>query len=64
MVRSIARLAAGAEAAAGNLAGVSQGAEETGGAAELVLCAAIDMLRRSEQLSAEIHRFLDGIRAA
>ncbi|KZC01648.1 cache domain-containing protein [Methylobacterium organophilum] len=64
IVRSVARAAAGTEAVTGNIADVSQGAEATGDAAERVLGAAIDLSRRSEQLSAEIHRFLDGIRAA
>ncbi|WP_175544107.1 hypothetical protein [Methylobacterium sp. UNC378MF] len=32
--------------------------------AERVLGAAAEMSRTSEQLSAEIHRFLDGVRAA
>ena len=54
----------GTEAVTGNITDVSKGAEETGGAAEQVLGAAVDMARKSEQLSAEIHRFLDGIRAA
>jgi methyl-accepting chemotaxis protein len=64
IVRSVGRAAAATEAVTGNIADVSQGAEETGGAAERVLDAAIDMSRRSEQLAAEIRRFLDGIRAA
>ncbi|XYD08603.1 methyl-accepting chemotaxis protein [Methylobacterium sp. NMS12] len=64
IVRSVARAAAGTEAVTGNIADVSQGAQATGDAAEQVLGAANDLSRRSEQLSAEIHRFLDGIRAA
>nr|WP_244603278.1 methyl-accepting chemotaxis protein [Methylobacterium sp. 190mf] len=64
IVRSVARAAAGTEAVTGNIAEVSQGAEATGEAAEQVLGAAIDLSRRSDQLSAEIHRLLDGIRAA
>ena len=64
IVRSVARAAEGTEAVTGNIADVSKGAEETGGAAEQVLGAARGMARKSEQLSAEIQRFLDGIRAA
>ena len=64
IVRSVARAAAGTEAVTGNIAEVSQGAEATGEAAEQVLGAAIDLSRRSDQLSAEIHWLLDGIRAA
>ncbi len=54
----------GTEAVTGNIADVSQGTEATGEAAVQVLGAAIDPSRRSDQLSAEIHRFLDGARAA
>ncbi|GLS73436.1 methyl-accepting chemotaxis protein [Methylobacterium tardum] len=64
IVRSVARAAEGTEAVTGNIADVSKGAEETGGAAEQVLGTARGMARKSEQLSAEIQRFLDGIRAA
>lgn len=42
----------------------SRGAPRTGEAAVQVLGAAIDLSRRSDQLSAEIHRFLAGVRAA
>jgi methyl-accepting chemotaxis protein len=64
IVRSVARAAEGTEAVTGNIADVSKGAEETGGAAEQVLGTARGMARKSERLSAEIQRFLDGIRAA
>jgi methyl-accepting chemotaxis protein len=64
IVRSVARAAEGTEAVTGNITDVSKGTEETGGAAEQVLGAARGMAQKSEQLSAEIHRFLDGIRAA
>lgn len=54
----------GTEAVTGSITDVSKGAEETGGAVEQVLGAGVDMVCKSEQLSAEIHRFRDGIRAA
>lgn len=47
-----------------NIGGVSQAANETGAAAGEVLGAAGDLSRQAEQLTAEVSRFVAGIRAA
>ncbi len=47
-----------------NIAGVSQAAGETGGAATEVLNAASGLSEQAENLTAEVGRFLEGVRAA
>jgi methyl-accepting chemotaxis protein len=60
-----AQLAAGGtEEMAGNITGVSQAAGDTGAAATQVLGAAGELSRQSEQLRAEVDRFLADVKAA
>jgi methyl-accepting chemotaxis protein len=47
-----------------NIGGVSAAANETGGAASLVLTAASNLSKQAEQLSGEVNTFLAGVRAA
>jgi methyl-accepting chemotaxis protein len=47
-----------------NIGGVSSAANETGGAAGMVLSAASDLSKQAEQLSGEVTTFLAGVRAA
>ena len=47
-----------------NIGGVSAAANETGGAAGLVLTAASNLSKQAEQLSGEVNVFLAGVRAA
>ncbi|MCJ2087322.1 methyl-accepting chemotaxis protein [Methylobacterium sp. E-005] len=64
IAESIARAASGTDTVTANMAEVSRVAEETGGAADQVLGAAAELARKSEQLSDEIARFLEQVRAA
>ena len=43
---------------------LAQAADRTGRAADHVLTAATALTRQSEELAAEVHRFLAGVRAA
>ncbi|MCJ2135232.1 methyl-accepting chemotaxis protein [Methylobacterium sp. J-026] len=63
IVRAVAQATQGAAEVTGTIAGVAQASERTGGAADQVLTAATALLRQSEGLSAEMDRFLVGIRA-
>jgi methyl-accepting chemotaxis protein len=47
-----------------NITGVSRAAEETGAAASQVLTSSTDLARQSEQLRAEVGRFIAKVRAA
>ncbi len=47
-----------------NIGGVSTAANETGGAAGLLLTAASNLSKQAEQLAGEVNIFLAGVRAA
>ena len=64
IVRNVAQASAGTSEVTGNIAGVAQASEETGAAATQVLSAASELSRQSEQLGAEVARFLATVRAA
>ncbi|MGU3407680.1 methyl-accepting chemotaxis protein [Methylobacterium brachiatum] len=64
IVRNVAQAAAGTGEVTGNIAGVASAAEDTGAAASQVLGAASELSRQSEQLTAEVGRFLATVRAA
>jgi methyl-accepting chemotaxis protein len=64
IVRNVAQASSGTAEVTGNIAGVAQASEETGAAADQVLSAASELSRQSEQLGAEVDRFLATIRAA
>lgn len=64
IVRNITQAAMGTGEVTSNMAGVAGAAEETGAAASQVLGAASELSRQSENLSAEVSRFLNTVRAA
>jgi len=64
IVRNVSQAATGTDQVTSNIAGVAQASEATGAAATQVLGAAGALSRQSEQLSAEVSRFLSTIRAA
>ncbi|MCJ2144533.1 methyl-accepting chemotaxis protein [Methylobacterium sp. E-066] len=64
IVRNVTQATAGTQEVTGNIAGVAQAAEQTGAAAEQVLASATGLSRQSEQLAAEVDRFLTTVRAA
>ncbi|SFG79136.1 methyl-accepting chemotaxis protein [Methylobacterium gossipiicola] len=64
IVRNVALASTGTNEVTGNIAGVAQASEETGVAATQVLSAASELSRQSEQLGAEVGRFLATVRAA
>ncbi|WP_457106690.1 methyl-accepting chemotaxis protein [Methylobacterium sp. P5_C11] len=64
IVRTIAQANRGATEVTGTIAGVAEASERTGVAADHVLTAATALSRQSERLSAEVGRFLVGVRAA
>ncbi|SEO67084.1 Methyl-accepting chemotaxis protein [Methylobacterium sp. ap11] len=64
IVRNVAQASVGTSAVTGNIAGVAQASETTGMAATQVLTSASALSRQSEQLTAEVHRFLATVRAA
>jgi methyl-accepting chemotaxis protein len=64
IVRNVALASTGTNEVTGNIAGVAQASEETGAAATQVLSAASELSRQSEQLGAEVGRFLATVRAA
>ena len=64
IVRNVAQAASGTDAVTTTIAGVAGAAEETGAAASQVLGAASELSRQSEQLAAEMSRFLATVRAA
>jgi methyl-accepting chemotaxis protein len=64
IVRNVAQAAQGTSEVTGNISGVARASEETGAAATQVLASASELSRQSEHLSAEVSRFLSGVRAA
>ncbi|MER2267434.1 methyl-accepting chemotaxis protein [Methylobacterium oxalidis] len=64
IVRNVAQASTGTGEVTSNIAGVARAAEETGAAAAQVLSSAGELSRQSEQLSAEVSRFLATVRAA
>ncbi|KQT46465.1 chemotaxis protein [Methylobacterium sp. Leaf456] len=64
IVRNVTEASAGTGAVTGNVAGVAEAAETTGAAASQVLASASELSQRSEQLDAQVRRFLDTVRAA
>ena len=64
IVRNVAQAAQGTGEVTSNIAGVARASEDTGAAAHQVLGAASELSRQSEQLSAEMSRFLATVRAA
>ncbi|MCJ2090340.1 methyl-accepting chemotaxis protein [Methylobacterium sp. E-005] len=64
IVRNVAQAATGTDQVTSNIVGVAQASEATGAAATQVLGAASELSRQSEQLGAEVSRFLGTIRAA
>lgn len=64
IVRNVSQAAQGTGEVTSNIAGVAGAAEETGAAASQVLGAASELSRQSEQLTAEVGRFLATVRAA
>ena len=64
IVRNVAQAATGTGEVTTNIVGVARASEETGAAAAQVLGAASELSRQSEQLSAEVSRFLATVRAA
>ncbi|WP_342106415.1 methyl-accepting chemotaxis protein [Methylobacterium sp. SI9] len=64
IVRNVGQAAQGTGEVTSNIVGVAEAAEETGRAANQVLGAASELSQQSERLTAEVQRFLAGIRAA
>jgi methyl-accepting chemotaxis protein len=64
IVRNVSQAAVGTDQVTSNIVGVAQASEATGAAATQVLGAASELSRQSEQLGAEVSRFLSTIRAA
>ncbi|MFH6785680.1 MULTISPECIES: methyl-accepting chemotaxis protein [Methylobacterium] len=64
IVRNVADAASGTQAVTRTIEAVAGAAEETGAAATQVLAASSELSRQSEQLSAEVARFLATVRAA
>lgn len=64
IVRNITQANAGTQEVTGNITGVANAADQTGRAADHVLTAATALSRQSEQLAAEVDRFLASVRAA
>ncbi|GJE12143.1 hypothetical protein FOHLNKBM_3190 [Methylobacterium longum] len=64
IARTIAQATRGATEVTGTIAGVAEASGRTGVAADHVLAAATALSRQSERLSAEVGRFLVGVRAA
>nr|WP_276592610.1 MULTISPECIES: methyl-accepting chemotaxis protein [unclassified Methylobacterium] len=64
IVRNVSQAATGTDQVTSNIVGVAQASEATGAAATQVLGAASELSRQSEQLGAEVSRFLSTIRAA
>ncbi|TNC10539.1 methyl-accepting chemotaxis protein [Methylobacterium terricola] len=64
IVRNVGQAAVGTAEVTDNISGVAQASEATGAAASQVLTAASELSRQSEQLSAEVCRFLARVRAA
>lgn len=64
IVRNVAQASSGTAEVTSNIAGVARASEDTGAAAHQVLGAASELSHQSEQLAAEMSRFLADVRAA
>jgi methyl-accepting chemotaxis protein len=64
IARNVTQTAQATQAVTTNIGGVSTAANETGGAAGLVLAAASNLSKQAEHLSGEVTTFLAGVRAA
>ena len=64
IARNVTQTAQATQDVTTNIGGVSAAANETGGAAGLVLTAASNLSKQAEQLSGEVTTFLAGVRAA
>ena len=64
IVRNVGQAATGAGEVTANIAGVASAAEGAGAAAVQVLGSASELSVQAERLDAEVHRFLDTVRAA
>ncbi len=64
IARNVEQAAAGTQEVSANIGGVSQAANDTGAAATQIQSAAAGLSRQSEELRAEVDRFLGGVRAA
>jgi methyl-accepting chemotaxis protein len=64
IARNVTQTAKATQAVTTNIGGVSAAANETGGAAGLVLAAASNLSKQAEHLSGEVTTFLAGVRAA
>ncbi len=64
IARSVQQTAQSAQEVTSNIDGVSQAANETGAAANQVLGAAGGLSQQAEQLTAEVNRFIAGVKAA
>ena len=64
IARNVTQTAKATQDVTTNIGGVSAAANETGGAAGLVLSAASNLSKQAEQLSGEVNEFLAGVRAA
>ena len=64
IARSVQQAAVGAQDVTTNITGVSQAANDSGAAASQVLDASGQLSRQAEELSKEVGRFINGVRAA
>ena len=64
IVRNVGQAAQGTAGVTDSIVRVAEASTATGAAADAVLGATADLSRQSEHLAAEVHRFLDGVRAA
>ncbi|ABD88394.1 methyl-accepting chemotaxis protein [Rhodopseudomonas palustris] len=64
IARNVTQTAQATQAVTTNIGGVSTAANETGGAANLVLSSAANLSKQAGQLSGEVNTFLAGVRAA
>ena len=64
IARNVEQAAAGTQEVSSNISGVSQAANDTGMAAGEIRSAAVLLSQQSDQLRAEVDRFLSGVRAA
>jgi methyl-accepting chemotaxis protein len=64
IARNVQETAVSTQAVTNNIGGVSQAANETGGAADLVLGAARALSGQAENLTVEVNKFVAGVRTA
>jgi methyl-accepting chemotaxis protein len=64
IARNVHEAASGTQEVTTNIVGVSRGAQETGAAASQVLEAAGELSKRAEQMSADVGRFINEVKAA